>query len=247
MKNLLIIKDADFSAYAVETIHFNPSDTPVFHIAVDGVVTISAYGATNIYYTTNGDEPTTSSTLYTVPFTVSAGTTVKAISKNSLGAISDVSSVVFNAGGASILYKQDYTLGFSSSSSTTLEEISMSGYGISDFIPVPAYSDLNVNYGANVQTMGMWNEYYKFKIVEYDKNHNIVVSTEARVNALGSSIPVGNNCIWSIRDGQNNVSYKNIPTQQATRYIKIVVKLGTSANVVDKDNDNNCLFKYIPD
>ena len=245
MKNILVIKDADFSADAVEKVNIKAPTANII-IAVGGTVTIVAPGATNIFYTTNGFDPTTSSTTYTEPFTVAAGTTVKAIAEYSGGRISDVLSATYNAGGSEILYKLNYTQGFSSSSSNTLEEISKTGYAISDFIPVPSYSNLNVNFGANVQTLGMWDEYYEFKIVEYDKNHNVVVSTEARANSFGTSIPVGNNCIWSIRDGQHNVDYKGIPTQRATRYIKIVVKLGTSANVVDLGNNNNVLFQYIP-
>lgn len=246
MKNLLIVKDADFSNFAVEKVDIVAGDAPIILFGVNGIVTLSSV-ASNMYYTIDGSIPTVNSTKYTVPFTVTGGTVVKAIGATNTGNVSEVSSATFNAGGASILYKQNYTLGYPSSSSTVLTEIALSGYGISDFIQVPPYSNLNVNYGATVQTMGMWNEYYKFKIVEYDKDHNVVVSTEARENALGTSIPVGNNCIWSIRDGANNVDYKGIPVQQATRYIKIVVKLGTSANVVDMGKSNNVLFQYIPD
>ena len=43
-------------------------------------VTITCTGATDIYYTTDGSTPTTSSTAYSNTFTVSSGTTVKAIS-----------------------------------------------------------------------------------------------------------------------------------------------------------------------
>ena len=42
-------------------------------------VTISCAGATNIYYTIDGSTPTTSSTLYSAPFTVSSAATIKAI------------------------------------------------------------------------------------------------------------------------------------------------------------------------
>lgn len=246
MRNLLIVKDADFSNFAVEKVDIVVGDPPVILFGVNGVVTLSSV-ASNMYYTIDGSTPTVNSTKYTAPFTVTGGTVVKAIGATNTGVVSAVSSATFNAGGASILYKQNYTLGFPSSSSTVLTEIALTGYGISDFIPVPPYSNLNVNYGANVQTMGMWDDYYKFKIVEYDENYNVVVATEARENALGSKIPVGNNCIWSIRDGENNMDYKGVPVQQATHYIKIVVKLGTSANVVDMGNSNNVLFQYIPD
>ncbi len=48
----------------------------------------------SIYYTTNGNEPTTSSTKYTAPFTVSTNTTVKAISAKD-GETSDVVTAVY--------------------------------------------------------------------------------------------------------------------------------------------------------
>lgn len=47
-----------------------------------------------IYYTTNGNEPTTSSTRYSAPFTLSSNTTVKAISAKD-GKTSDVVSAVY--------------------------------------------------------------------------------------------------------------------------------------------------------
>ena len=45
----------------------------------DNVVTITAAAAATIYYTTNGDEPTTESTEYSAPFEITENTTVKAI------------------------------------------------------------------------------------------------------------------------------------------------------------------------
>lgn len=51
-------------------------------------------GAT-IYYTTNGDEPTSSSTEYTVPFDISATTTIKAIAVKSQMANSNVAEATF--------------------------------------------------------------------------------------------------------------------------------------------------------
>lgn len=245
MKNVLVIKDADFSDYAIEKISLDAPPV-AFLFATTGAVTMTATGASEIRYTTDGSDPTANSSLYSTPVTVAPGTTVKAIAVYTGGKTSQVSSAKYNAGGSSILYKLDYTLGFTTEQSTALTEMALSGYAISDFIPVPGYADLNVNYGASIQTMGMWNDYYKFKIVEYDENKQVAVSTEQRTNSTGiAGAAVGNNCIWSIRDGSNNIDYKNVPIQQATRYIKIVVKLGTSANVIDKSN-NNVLFQYIP-
>ena len=57
-------------------------------------VTINAEAGTTIYYTTNGSTPTTSSSLYTAPFTVNTTTTVKAIAVKN-GESSGVASATY--------------------------------------------------------------------------------------------------------------------------------------------------------
>lgn len=52
---------------------------PVIKMAANNMVEISAADGAQIYYTTNGDDPTTESTLYTGAFTISNATVVKAI------------------------------------------------------------------------------------------------------------------------------------------------------------------------
>ncbi len=69
-------------------------ETP-FLTSTEVTITCATEGAT-IYYTTNGDDPTTSSTLYSAPFTINATTAVKAIAiKN--GQTSNVASKIFTA------------------------------------------------------------------------------------------------------------------------------------------------------
>ncbi len=56
-----------------------PSITGTDKFLTSSEITITQDEADAIYYTTNGNEPTTSSTQYTAPFTISETTTVKAI------------------------------------------------------------------------------------------------------------------------------------------------------------------------
>lgn len=64
-----------------------------YYNPIEVTITCGTSGAA-IYYTTNGNEPTTSSTRYTAPFTLSSNTTVKAISAKD-GKTSDVVSAVY--------------------------------------------------------------------------------------------------------------------------------------------------------
>lgn len=103
MGKILIIKDADFSQVAVGKV--TPPGTPVITITSAGSVTIVCEGAMNIYYTTNGSTPTTSSNKYTTAFSVSSGTTVKAIAEFENGSISAVASKTF--GTVTYLFDKD--------------------------------------------------------------------------------------------------------------------------------------------
>ena len=73
-------------------------------------VTITAGKNLKIFYTTNGDEPTTESTLYTKPFSIKATTTVKAIAVNeTTSSVSDVAEKTFTHKDAVTLSAIDYT------------------------------------------------------------------------------------------------------------------------------------------
>ncbi len=62
---------------AVATPQFSPVSGTAFSSSIQVSITCSTASAT-IRYTTNGSEPTTNSTLYTVPFTLTSTTTVRA-------------------------------------------------------------------------------------------------------------------------------------------------------------------------
>lgn len=69
---------SDFSAVSTYNVPQYTTPTIAFN-SITSKVTVTCTDAAGIYYTTNGSTPTTSSTPYSAPFTVSSGTTVKAI------------------------------------------------------------------------------------------------------------------------------------------------------------------------
>ncbi len=79
---------SDVSIYNVPT-YYKPT---ISYDNSTSEVTITCTGATGIYYTTDGSNPTTSSASYSAPFTVSSGTIVKAIATHPGYLISDVAT-----------------------------------------------------------------------------------------------------------------------------------------------------------
>lgn len=71
------------------------SPTPKTYDSAQTVTLTSTNTGDSIYYTTNGSEPTTSSTLYTGPIQVSSSVTIKAFGVNSAGQAGSVSSFAY--------------------------------------------------------------------------------------------------------------------------------------------------------
>jgi hypothetical protein len=95
----------------VETPSISPNGGNISS-ATDVTITCGTTGAT-IYYTTDGSNPTTSSTQYTMPFTVSKTTTVKAIGVKSGIDNSYTASATFtyNSGGtgdSKVIFEEDF-------------------------------------------------------------------------------------------------------------------------------------------
>jgi BppU N-terminal domain/Chitobiase/beta-hexosaminidase C-terminal domain len=80
-----------------------PADTtaPTLSITAGGTftgtktVTMSANETATIYYTLNGSEPTTSSSIYSSPLSISATTTLKAFARDSAGNSSAIQTIVY--------------------------------------------------------------------------------------------------------------------------------------------------------
>jgi Chitobiase/beta-hexosaminidase C-terminal domain/FG-GAP-like repeat len=83
----------------VATPTFTPSSGTSFSSTLSVSIAESTSGAT-IYYTTNGSAPTTSSTVYSVPFTISATTTVNAMATAAGDAQSAMGSASYTLAGA---------------------------------------------------------------------------------------------------------------------------------------------------
>lgn len=102
MGKRLIIKGADFSKNCILKVaeplidYVTGSITGYSSNAVDNnthLVTITAQEGCSIFYTTNGDTPSTNSAKYSVPITVNGNEVIKAVSINSDGDSSGISSL----------------------------------------------------------------------------------------------------------------------------------------------------------
>lgn len=86
----IVVTTAEGSTVTAPTITPDGGD-----ILASQEISMSAEDGASIYYTINGNNPTTSSTLYTAPFTLNSGATVKAIAVKD-GVSSTVTSATFN-------------------------------------------------------------------------------------------------------------------------------------------------------
>lgn len=87
MGKILIIQGADFSKYKVESIKLlynGPVEIPQISIDSETLLcTLIANENLDIFYTTDGSEPSLDSNYYTEPFDVGYSTTIKTITSNS--------------------------------------------------------------------------------------------------------------------------------------------------------------------
>lgn len=135
-------------------------------------VSLKAEDGASIYYTTNGDEPTTESTLYSEPFVVSSNTTVKAIAVKD-GHISDVETAQYTIiSHNNHLYLNDFTIGKGSTINAAIQldnEIPMIACEFHLQLPdgISIAKDNNGNYAAELVANRSNRHALK---VEYDGN-----------------------------------------------------------------------------
>jgi hypothetical protein len=107
-----------YGAYTIGTVLPTPTFSPAagsYTTAQSVAISDSTAGAT-IYYTTNGTAPTTSSTVYTVPITVSSTETLQAIAVETGFISSPVDAAVYAIGTGSTAYINYPSGGFTSGS-----------------------------------------------------------------------------------------------------------------------------------
>ncbi|MBQ7364431.1 MAG: glycoside hydrolase family 97 N-terminal domain-containing protein [Clostridia bacterium] len=99
-------------SYRFNEIHYHSVDFNVAYNDGSSVVTLTpTVEGAKIYYTTDGSEPTTASTLYTAPFTLNAKATVKAIAVDVDGDVSSVKKLDVMVRAAVVSVKPDVYLG----------------------------------------------------------------------------------------------------------------------------------------
>lgn len=96
MSKAIVINSANFSAHKIDTINFGIEAPTIIFDYLTNLCTIQSNHT--IYYTTNGDTPTTESTLYTEAFSIDNVTVVKAIAYDA------------NSGESSSVARKEYIL-----------------------------------------------------------------------------------------------------------------------------------------
>lgn len=117
IKAIAIKDNWDNSDVIEATYYLKEPDAPTFSPAAGAVaegstITISSEAGTTIYYTTDGTDPTSSSTAYSTGIVVNAAQTIKAIAVDGGGNSSDVASAAYTTYKANISLSAGQTLTF---------------------------------------------------------------------------------------------------------------------------------------
>jgi LysM repeat protein len=182
--------------------------TPVFSLA-SGIysstqsVTISdsAVGAT-IYYTTNGATPTTSSSVYSGPITVSATQTLEAIAVETGYTSSAVSSAAYSISTPGVTYINYPSNGFTASNLSLNNGPTVTG-GV-----------LELTTAATGETRSAW---FTTEVPVQSFISNFTFQ-QTNASADGMTFAIQNNNIWSLGDPGGGLGYQGIANSVAVKF-----------------------------
>ena len=224
------------------SLSIDPTTSTVVKAPVN--VTLTATEGATVYYTTNGDEPTTSSTKYTTPFDVTvSGTTVKAL------AVAEGAENV--TAEATYTIKPDQPV-FSDESKTFKD-----AFNVTLTLPKSTDATSKIYYEINGTATAESKLYEGPITISAEKDgdkvilHAVVVDqygnvgkekycTYTKTNAIVFDFAENPN-VWSIEPSSNN----NVPGDNvvAGKELKVDEVVMTSTNGTNANNNATCLFK----
>lgn len=220
--------------------------TPTFSVAAgtysetQSVALSTTTEGASIYYTTNGEDPTTSSTLYSTPISVSATTTIKAIAVKDGMSNSSVATATYTieasiANTAETAYTVEEAIALIDANSAQLANTMVYVTGIVSEI-VTEYSSQYGNITFNISATGETNgQQFQFFRNQQDATNKYTSDPNIRVGAtvIGCGKLTKYNDIYEFASGNYNVSYtapaedKQTPT--ITAAYETALTVGTAA------------------
>jgi hypothetical protein len=241
---------------AVATPTFNPAAGT--YTSAQAVTISSITSGATIYYTTNGSTPTTSSTQYTSPITVSATETVKALVVRSGYSNSAVGSAVYTLANGSVTYPVTDTFSGSGALSSNWTNMSAAAQTALSFPPVPLMQSSNTAIStppADIANSWGWELYAGAPFTSSQYSQAVFVNHSTAGGGTGPCVRMsdgGNAYCYIADDGaittfSNGVWYQTllstcpVPASGDTIQLSAVgttitcsdISKGTSANVTD--------------